>query len=178
MIQSKKDYKYYLNRDKEANKIYSVSSSMRITWNYIKKLRKYEYYLNTKRPLNRIFVNCARLSLHSVSVKSGIQIPPNVFGAGLYLPHFGAIVVNETARFGDDCVVQCGVNISEGVCGGNHIYIGAGAKIMKNVSIEDDVIIGANAVVTKDIEEKNVAVAGIPSRKVSDIGFLNRNKPI
>ena len=67
--------------------------------------------------------------------------------------HYGTIVVNGTARFGDFYVIQSDVNVSVGVHDGNEIYIVSGAKILENVAIADNVIIGVNAVVCKDIKE-------------------------
>lgn len=97
-----------------------------------------------------------------------------MFGKGLYLPHYGYIVVNNTARFGDNCVVQSGVNVSNDVVGGNHCYLGTGAKLMIGVHIKDDTIVGANAVVTKSFDEENIVIAGIPAKKITDKGFRNR----
>ena len=128
--------------------------------------------------MQRIIYQAYRYLLYKTSEKSGIQIPINTFKKGLDLPHHGTIVVNETARFGENCVVQAGVNVSAGVKGGNHIYLAAGAKIMKDITIADDVIVGANAVVTKDILESNVVVAGIPAKIISRDGFRNRSKKI
>lgn len=107
---------------------------------------------------------------------TGITIPPNTFGKGLYIPHWGSIVVNGSARFGDNCVIQSGVNISEGVRGGDHVYLAAGAKILMNVIISDDVIVAANAVVNRDVTEKNVVVGGIPASVISKRGFRDRLK--
>lgn len=114
-----------------------------------------------------------RILLSRISLKTGITIPINTFDEGLYIPHYGYIVVNGTARFGDSCQIQCGVNISEKSCGGRHIYFGAGAKIMENIYIADDVIIGANAVVTHNIEEPNTVWAGVPAKKISNNGFAS-----
>jgi serine O-acetyltransferase len=177
MIHSKADYKEYIAADAIANKISSLTSKMRITWKYLCRMRKYEYALNCRilpKPLQKIYIYICRYRYHSVGVKSGIQIPPNTFGKGLYIPHYGAIVVNETARFGDNCVIQCGVNVSEKVAGGNHLYLGAGCKLLSGVHIPDDVIIGANAVVSKDVTEENIVVGGIPAMKLSNNGYKNR----
>ena len=116
--------------------------------------------------------------MYRLSVKSGIQIPPNTFGKGLYIPHHGTIVVNETARFGDYCVIQAGVNISEGVTGGDWVYLAAGCKIMKNVHISSHSIIGANAVLTKNMEEEDSVMAGVPAKLISKEGFGHRCRPI
>lgn len=79
-------------------------------------------------------------------------------------------MVNGTAKFGDNCIIQNGVNVSEGVvCGGN-IYLGAGAKLLIGVHLADNIIVGANAVVTKSFEENNIVIAGIPAKKISNKG--------
>ena len=177
MIQSNEDLKEYLRADYAANKFDRMSMPwLNARYNFLRLLRHYEFAINTKiAPPLRLFY---RYRLYRLSVKTGIQIPPNTFGKGLYLPHHGTIVVNETARFGDNCVIQAGVNISESVTGGNHIYLSAGSKIMKGVHISSDVIVGANAVVTKNIDEENVVVAGVPAKVISSEGFKNRERAI
>lgn len=116
-----------------------------------------------------IFIYSRRLQ--SLSERLGITIGPNCFGKGLYIPHYGSIVVNGTARFGDNCIVQNGVNVSESVVCGEGIYLGAGSKIMIGVHLADDIIVGANAVVTKSFNEPNIVLAGIPAKKISDKGM-------
>ncbi len=119
-----------------------------------------------------------KLILHRLSVKTGITIGPNTFGKGLRIPHYGCIVVNSSARFGSNCVVQCGVNISEGVKGGNHCYLGAGCKLMIDSRIGNDVIVGANAVVTKQFEDDNIVLAGVPAKILSHRGYADGRKSI
>ena len=177
MIQSRKDLKEYLNEDKKVNKINNLWTAIRRpTWRYIRYMRYTEYYTNIKSGFfAKLLFHYYNYKLSNISIKTGIQIPPNTFGKGLYVPHYGSIVVNSTSRFGDYCVVQNGVNISDSAGGGNFIYIGTGAKIMRNVKIADYVIIGANAVVTKDITEEDIVVAGVPAKKISENGRKNRS---
>ncbi len=176
MIKSKKDYLEYVKADNAANKIgNSLHKKHLITWRYLHCMRKLEYVTNCKRGLfAKLNRNLLKLKLYNLSVKSGITIPPNTFGKGLFLPHHGAIVVNSTARFGDNCVVQSGVNVSNDVVGGDHLYLGTGSKLMIGVKIPDHCIIGANAVVTKSVEEENVVVGGIPAKIISHNGFKDR----
>ena len=184
MIKSKKDYKEYLAADRMANRMPKYCNTMimcRIggwySFLYLWYLRKLEYVLNCKRGIWQIlFVKILYRRLTHWSVITGITIPPNTFGKGLYIPHWGSIVVNGSSRFGDNCVVQSGVNISEGVRGGNHIYLAAGSKILMDVHLADDVIVAANAVVNKDVNEKNVIVGGIPAKIISFHGFKDREK--
>lgn len=44
------------------------------------------------------------------------------------------------------------------------------------MSVADNVAIGANAVVCTDIVEENIAVAGVPAKKISSHGRLEWNK--
>lgn len=142
---------------------------------YLHILRRTEFVLNCLTGWKKDFLLfLLKRRLHKLSVMTGIYIPPNTFGKGLFIPHWGAIVVNDNARFGENCVIQNCVNVSEGVVGGNHIYLGAGSKVMMGVHIADDVIVGANAVVTKSIETPNVVVAGVPARMISEKGFRDR----
>lgn len=107
-----------------------------------------------------------------MSVLTGISIGINCFGKGLYIPHYGSIIVNSTARFGDNCIIQSGTNISEGVVAGHDVYVAAGAVILKNVKIADGVIIAANAVLRDNITDDNAVVAGIPAKVISYNGML------
>ena len=142
---------------------------------YLHILRRNEFVLNCLTGWKKsVLLWFLKRRLHKLSIVTGIYIPPNTFGKGLFIPHWGAIVVNDNARFGDNCVVQNCVNVSGGVVGGNHIYLGAGAKVMLNVHLADDVIVGANAVVTKSIETPNLVVAGVPARIISEKGFRDR----
>ena len=173
MIKNKQDYLEYLQADAAANHFdSSFSGRINLQRKFLRQLRKVEYLSNVRG--NKFRLALAKYRFYQLSVKTGFTIPPNTFGKGLFLPHLGTIVVNTTARLGDDCIVQCGVNISEDVVGGNHLFLGAGCKLMIGVNIADDVIVGANAVVTKDVAEPNIVVAGVPAKKISDRGFKNR----
>lgn len=120
----------------------------------------------------------ASYKLRRISLKTGITISPNTFGKGLYLPHYGCVVINGKARFGDYCIVQCGVNVSEDVQCGDYIYLGAGAKLLIGVQLQSGTIVGANAVVNKSFDEENVVLAGIPAKIVSNRGMLSGRKKI
>lgn len=102
----------------------------------------------------------------------GIDISFNTkIGKGLYIGHFGCIVVHKDVIIGDFCNLSQGVTIGEGgrpghrgtPTIGNRVYIAPGAKIFGRLSIGDNVAIGANAVVNKDIPD-NAVVAGVPAK--------------
>lgn len=112
MIANKADYLEYREADRCANHKKSVKANMfgDYTYNYLNLLRKLEYYTNCKSDvLSKLYRKVLYIRYKRLSVKTGIQIGINSFGKGLGLFHYGSIVVNETARFGDYCVIQSGV---------------------------------------------------------------------
>ena len=167
MINNKSDLIEYLNEDKRImNTDRKKQSIHQVCWKYLILLRKAEYYTNV----------CGgkkwyQFRLNALSIKTGIFIPINTFGKGLALPHYGTIIVNESARFGDYCVIQAGVNVSANVHGGSYVYLAPGAKINENLTIADHVIVGSNCVVTHSVEYEGCTVAGVPAKKISDKGF-------
>lgn len=178
MISSKKEYYEYLNADKIAlRKTYKKPKMLHdVIWKYEILLRKCEYYQNCKLGIvNKIIEKYLKMRFVKLGQKLGFSIPLNVFGKGLYIAHYGSIVVNNKAVIGDYCRIHEGVCIgADGVDSapqiGNRIFIATGAKIIGNVRIADGVAIGANAVVVKDITEPNTTWAGAPARKISDNG--------
>ena len=107
--------------------------------------------------------------------KYGIELPRGTkVGEGLYIGHFGGIIISGGAVIGRNCNISQGVTI--GVAGrgekrgipiiGDGIYIGAGAKVIGKIRVGNNVAIGANAVVTKDVPD-NAVVVGIPAKIIS-----------
>lgn len=177
MIKSRSDFREYVKADMGRNRISdSFFKYFNVIYKYLYCLRKVAYLSNTNK--SRLKIRFWQLLLNHYSVKTGITIGPNCFGKGLYLPHYGYVVVNTSARFGDYCVVQCGVNVSESVVGGDKIYLGAGCKLMIGVSVKTGTIVGANAVVTKSFDEENIVIAGIPAKKISNKGTLSGREKI
>lgn len=168
MIENKTDLIEYLNEDKRImNTSRKRPSLHQVCWRYLILLRKAEYYTNTGGVLKKWY----QFRLNALSIKTGIFIPINTFGKGLALPHYGTIIVNGSARFGDYCVIQAGVNVSANVHGGNYVYLAPGAKINENLTIADHVIVGSNCVVTHSVEHEGCTLAGVPAKKISDKGF-------
>jgi serine O-acetyltransferase len=180
MIKNKEDYLFFLVRDrislKETRRNVLVQFLRDLLFpNYIyifqRKLRKLEYYKNTQ---TNIFRKLYYLYLYSnyrtYQLKLGFSIPPNVFGFGLAIAHYGTIVVNGNAKIGNNCRIHTSTNI--GANGGdapklgNNIYIGPGAKIFGDITIADNIKIGANSVVNKSFSEKGLVIAGIPAKQI------------
>ena len=145
-------------------------------WKFQKALRKVEYYINCKNNgLNKIYIYYLRYKLKNISIKLGLTIPPNVFGPGLAIVHYGTIVINSAVRIGENCRIHACVNI--GASGGsveapqigNNVYIAPGAKIYGNIKIANNIAIGANATVGKSFEEDSILIAGNPAKKIKEI---------
>lgn len=113
------------------------------------------------------------VAFKAVEVLTGICLPAAAqIGKGLYVGHFGGVIVSPEAVLGDGCSLAQGVTI--GVRGGDQpgaprlgdgVYVGAGAKILGGVRIGDGATIGANAVVVSDVPAGATAV-GVPARVV------------
>jgi serine O-acetyltransferase len=113
-----------------------------------------------------------------VRIASGAEVSPTArIGPGLYIGHFGCIIVSGSSVIGERCNLSQGVTIGvgtrKGVRGapliGDRVYIAPGAKVFGPITVGSDSAIGANAVVNDDVPE-GVSVAGIPARIVSDKG--------
>lgn len=143
-------------------------------------LRKAEYYANSgKRILAKIYA----FKLARLENRYGIHIPLNTCAKGLKIMHLGSVLINQNAKIGQDCsihintaIVAGGLN-SDAPTIGDHVVIGVGSTLLGNITIPNYSAIGAGAVVNKSFDEENIAIAGVPAKKVSDNGSKNWNKP-
>jgi serine O-acetyltransferase len=190
MIQSKKDYYYYFEADRVANSIPLHPSLLtkikhillpNYIWIFLKTLRKLEYYKNCGHGLFGLLGHLfyAR-KYNKLSVMLGFTIPANVFGPGLALPHHGTVVVNGGAKVGENCRIHACTNIgtAAGYSNkapkiGNNCYIGPGVKIFGDISIENGTALGANSVVNQSFSEENIAIAGVPAKKIGGVDTLD-----
>lgn len=190
MIQSKLDYKRYLEQDSIALRLNTLSMSAKLLnfvspnkiWQFQKLLRKVEYYGNCKSTgISKLYYFYLKYRFKKLSMKLGFSIPPNVFGPGLSIAHYGTIVVNSASKIGSNCRIHVCVNI--GASGGqpeapqigDNVYIAPGAKIFGDITIPSNTAIGANAVVNKSFTEEHSMIAGIPAKV---IGKVDINKLI
>jgi serine O-acetyltransferase len=122
-----------------------------------------------------------------VEIMTGIDLPFTArIGKGLYIGHFGCIILGSKTVMGEYCNIsnentigQAGRNgIQKTPVIGNRVYIAPGAKIFGGITIGDNVAIGANSVVTIDLPDNAVAV-GIPAKIINFKGsqdFIVTNK--
>ncbi len=177
MINSKQQYREYVRQDQLAlGRRHDAHPRLfgDEIWKFEILLRKVEYDLNCRHGvIGKLVGKWHKMRFHRLSVRLAFTIPPNVFGPGLSIPHYGTIVVHGNVRAGKNCRLQEGVTIGatngshEAAVIGDNCYFGSGVKVIGAVRIADDVAVGANAVVTRDIVEPGTTWAGIPARKIS-----------
>ena len=117
-----------------------------------------QYY----RRKNRIFFYFFFLWLRRLKVKYGFDISYRTkLGKGIYIGHFGGIVIHGDTEIGDYCNLSQGITIGISNYGekigvptvGHHVFFGPGSCVFGNVTIGNHVTIGANAVVTENVQD-------------------------
>lgn len=125
-------------------------------------------------PLGFLF----KLYYNGMQSKYGFQIPYSTkIGGGLFLGHYGNIVINSKAIIGKNCNIAQGVTIGAISFGenkgcpeiGNEVWIGANAVIVGNIKIGNNVLIAPLSFVNRDIPE-NAVVLGNPFKIVKNSG--------
>jgi serine O-acetyltransferase len=120
-----------------------------------------------------------RMLLKHYKYKYGFQIPiATQIGRGLYLGHFGQIVVNGKVVIGENCNLEHGVTIGQTNRGkqkgspviGNNVWIGTGSVLVGNIRIGDNVLIAPNSYINSDIPANCLVVS---SRSLEIIPRVN-----
>lgn len=178
MIQSKAEYRYYLQCDKLAMKKTTRRPRFKhdMIWTFLRLMRKCEYYENCRKDLEgRLYAKYLKYRYVVLSQRLGFSIGFNTCGPGLCIEHYGCVIINQHARLGANCRI-----IGNAVVGataddkvpviGNNVFIGFGAAIIGDVTVADGVAIGANAVVSRSVTTPDVTVGGIPASIISPRG--------
>jgi serine O-acetyltransferase len=118
--------------------------------------------------------------------KYGFQIPLSTrIGKGLYIAHFGNVVIHRDAILGDNCNLAHGVTVGQANRGkrkgcpviGNKVWIGTGAVVVGKITIGDNVLIAPNAFVNLDVPSNSI-VLGNPGKVIpkedATVGYINR----
>ncbi len=127
-------------------------------------LRRAEFAVAARRhPLWKPWVLLTRFRLQRWSIRLNLEIPINVFGPGLTIPHYGTIVVNPKVRAGSYCRIHPGTCLGElkgrNPVVGDNVYIGNGAIIFGDVIIGNGVRVGPHALVRRSINDSRVVVS-------------------
>ena len=117
----------------------------------------------------------------AAEVLTGISLQPECeIGEGLYIGHYGMVILNGQARLGRNCNLSQGVTLGCAGRGenrgapvlGDRVYVGTNAIVIGRITVGDDAAIGAGAVVTKSVPARAV-VAGNPARVLSYRGSFD-----
>ena len=150
-----------------------------------KRAFKYTFWLRTaahlrshRSLLSKPVYLIAKLMLDVCSVRYGYQILDDTqIGPGLYLGHFGTIIVNPEAVIGRNVNIAVGVTIGQANRGrragsptiGDRVWVGTNAIIVGRVTIGDGALIAPGAYVNFDVPP-NAVVLGNPGKIVADTG--------
>lgn len=110
-----------------------------------------------------ILVHYFGLIIYEIARNDSLQIPRNLkIGYGLYIGHNGPVIINPTAKIGNNVNLSqfttIGSNRGKAATIGDNVYIGPNVCIIENVTIGNNSTIGAGSIVTKDIPENATAV--------------------
>lgn len=132
-------------------------------------LRCAEHYGKSNDTLSRALSRYYAFRARRFGQRLGLTVPTGTCGPGLFIVHWGSLVVSGKARIGRNCRMHSGVNIGATDDGapiiGDNVYIGPGAKIFGDITIGDNVKVGANSVVNQSFPS-NVVIAGVPAKIV------------
>jgi serine O-acetyltransferase len=131
----------------------------------------------TVRKLAKVF---GYLASKWIEIVASIALnPATEIGSGLYIGHFGGVIIHPDVKIGHHCVIMQGVTI--GNSGkvkdlphhvpqlGNRVYIGTGAVVTGYITLGNDCVVGANAVVIRSLAPREVAM-GAPAQVISHKG--------
>lgn len=147
---------------------------------YVYLLRKSQQH--PKKSLWGIFW---RFILRHHQIKYGFQIYPETqIGEGLYLGHWGTLVINPKTKIGKNCNIAQGVTIAQANRGknegapeiGDEVWIGPNAVIVGKISVGNNVLIAPNAYVNFDVPANSVVIGNpgviTPKENATD-GYIN-----
>lgn len=141
-------------------------------------LRKVDWYRSRKRSLGVVPYIVYRLLLNRYRFRYGFDISPTTkIGPGLYIGHFGGVVISPYAVLGTNINIAQGCTIgatSRGARSGaptleDRVWVGANAILVGKITIGREALIAPGAYVNFDVPEKAV-VLGNPGQIVSQRG--------
>lgn len=151
------------------------------TWPIIDYRFNHWVYFKVKIPLIKQVLQVIGFFSHRfISTFLTVEISERAFiGKGLFIAHFGDIVIGHSTVIGNYLSIHQGVTFGGAGRGtdfgspaiGDRVYIGAGAKIIGKITLGNDVAIGCNAVVTKNFPNK-VTIVGVPAKVINNDGSL------
>lgn len=113
--------------------------------------------------------------LNRMAEKTGIEFLGNSnIGNCFLIGHWGKIVINGNAKFGDEIMFTHGVTIGRDIRGkhkgyptfGNRVCIRTNSTVVGNITIGDDVLIAPNTFVNFDVPSHSIVI-GNPAKIIS-----------
>ncbi len=148
-------------------------------------LRKVGFYRERRKGLGIFGYLYNRVLLNHYRFRYGFDISPaTVIGKGLYLGHFGGVVISPYAVLGANINIAQGVTIgatSRGERVGSptledRVWVGANAILVGKITIGREALIAPGAYVNFDVPAYSV-VLGNPGKTIShtgSAGYVNR----
>lgn len=131
---------------------------------YTSTMRKAKFYKDKNYKLRFLF---SKVKLQYLSYLFGFQIEyTTVIGKGLYIGHFGRIIINSHAILGNNINLSPGITIgmtnrgkNKGVPTiGNDVWIGTNAVVVGGIRIGNDVMIAPNSFVNFDVPDHSIVI--------------------
>lgn len=163
MIKTRKELAFYIAADRIMNgyqpernlicrirETLAVGGAKVIVIKYLRHLRRYAYYYNTSSQsvIHKVMALYEHYRLAKYAIKTSFSIGQNALDYGVVIPHYGTIVVNETAQIGpfavlhtSTCVAGGGKIIGEG------FYLSSGSQLVGEIILGDNVTIAAHSLV-------------------------------
>lgn len=141
-------------------------------------------FLKERQLLLFFFYIISYLFYRHYSNKYCVDIPLSAkFGAGVYFPHIGNVVINGRSVIGENCIIFHGVTIGIKIGGknegvpqiGDNCVLGPGSKIIGKCKVGNNCFIGANSVVVKDIMNDSV-VAIKAAEIINNRGLISTDR--
>lgn len=135
---------------------------------------------------NNIWGYYYRWRLKKNALKTGIDFLGNVnLGEGLIIGHWGRIIINGNAKFGNEIMLTHNVTIGRDIRGkregtptfGNKICIRTNSTVVGNITVGDDVLIAPNTFVNFDVPSHSVVIgnpATVHPKDNATLGHLGR----
>ncbi|MEI9809894.1 MAG: serine acetyltransferase [Bacteroidota bacterium] len=147
---------------------------------------RYIYFYRAARAYRGVPVMniITKLLLRRCSHRFGIQIPYDTnVGEGLYIGHFGTVLINKGATIGKNCNLAPGIAIGQANRGsrqgfptlGDAVWVGGNAIIVGKITIGNDVLIAPNAYVNFDVPDHSIVMgnpAVIKPRENATEGYI------
>jgi serine O-acetyltransferase len=132
-------------------------------------------YSNKNMVLKLCLFPMSKFLLSHYKFKYGICLSyRTTLGVGLYLPHFGGIVINDDSVLGDNLVISQGVTLGKTDRGerkgspviNNNVFIGPNSVVVGGITIGTNALIAPNSYVNFDVPD-NAVVSGNPAKIIS-----------